>query len=61
MSCGVGHRFDLDPELLWRRWAAAALIGTVAWEPPYAMGTALKRQEVFFCLPPPKKTKKQKK
>ena len=27
---------------LWRRLAAAALIRPLAWEPPYAMGVALK-------------------
>ena len=43
-SCGVGHRCGLDPELLglWWRLAAAALMGPLAWEPPYATGTALK-------------------
>ena len=47
MSCGVGHRHSLDPELLWlwHRLAATAAIGPLAWEPPYAMGTALKRQK----------------
>ena len=29
---------------LWRRPAAAALIQPLAWEPPYAAGAALKRQ-----------------
>ena len=53
MSCGVGHRLDSDPALLWlwRRSAATALIGPLAWEPPYAMDAALKRQ----TGPPPKK------
>ena len=51
MSCGVGHRLGLDPVLLWlwHRLAAAALIRPLAWEPPYALGAALKR---------PKKKKK---
>ena len=42
-----------DPELLWLwcRPAAVALIRPLAWEPPYAMRVALKRQ----------KTKKKKK
>ena len=35
---------------LWRRLVAAALIQPLAWEPPYAMGAALKR---------PKKKKKK--
>ena len=44
MSCGVGHRCGLDPELqwLWRRTAAVALIRPLAWEPPHAAGAALK-------------------
>jgi len=51
MSCGVGRRYSLDAALLWlqRRLAATALIGPLAWEPPYAAEAALKRQ------PPPKK------
>ena len=55
MSCGVGHRCDLDPELLWlwRRPAATALIRSLAWEPPYAAAAALERQK--------KKKKKKKK
>ena len=44
MSYGVGCRRGLDSELLWLwcRPAAAALIGPLAWKPPYAMGAALK-------------------
>ena len=38
MGCGVGHRGGLDP-------AVVALIGSLAWEPPYATGEALKRQK----------------
>ena len=47
MSCGVGHRRDSDLVLLWlwRRPAAAGLIRPLAWEPPYAVGAALKRQK----------------
>ena len=47
MSCGVGRRHGLDPVLLWLwdRPAAAALIGPLAWEAPYAVGMALKRQK----------------
>ena len=44
MSCGVGHRRDLDLALLWL-WhspAALALIRPLAWELPYAIGVALK-------------------
>ena len=44
MSCGVGQRHGLDPELLWLwcRLVAVALIQPLAWEPPYTMGAALK-------------------
>ena len=47
MSCGVGHRRGSDLALLWlwRRPAAAAPIGPLAWELPYAAGMALKRQK----------------
>ena len=50
MSCGVGQRCSSDLALLWpwHRLAATALIGPIAWEPPYAAGTALemaKRQK----------------
>ena len=42
VSCGVGCRRSLDPVLLWlwHRPAATALIGPLAWEPPYAAGAA---------------------
>ena len=54
MSFGVGHRCSSDPALLrlWRRLAATALIGPLAWEPPYAASVALKRQKtkkILFC------------
>ena len=47
MSCGVGCRLDLDPVLLWFwcRLVATAPIRPLAWEPPYAESTALKRQK----------------
>ena len=53
VSCGVGCRRGPDPTLLWlwRRPEATAPIPPLAWEPPYAAGTALKD----------KKTKKKKK
>ena len=37
-----------DPTLLWlrHRLAATALIGPLAWEPPYSVGAALKRQKI---------------
>ena len=42
LSCGVGCRRGLDPELLWLwcRLTATALIRTLAWEPPHAAGAA---------------------
>ena len=45
MSCGVGHRFGLDPSLLWLwcRLAAIAPIRPLAWEPPCASGAALEK------------------
>ena len=46
VSCSVRHRSGLDPVLLWL-WcslAAVALIRPLAWELPYAVGAALKRQ-----------------
>ena len=47
MSCGVGYRRDLDPELLWLRCRqmATAPIRPLAWEPPYAVGVALKKKK----------------
>ena len=55
MSCGVGHRHGSYPTLrwLWCRPMATGLIQSLAWEPPYAAGAALKRQK--------KKKKKKKK
>ena len=47
MSGGTGCRCGLDPVLLWlwRRQVATAPIGLLAWEPPYAMGETLKKEE----------------
>ena len=47
MSCGVGHRFDWDPSLLWLwcRPVAATPILPLAREPPHATGAALKRKK----------------
>ena len=44
MSRGIGHRRGSDSTLLWLlcRLAAVALIWSLAWELPYATGTALK-------------------
>ena len=47
MSCGVGRRHGSDAALLWLwcRLAAIAPTGPLAWEPPYAVCVALKRQK----------------
>ena len=47
VSCGVGRRRGSDPTLLWLwyRLATIAPIQPLAWESPYAMGVALKRQK----------------
>ena len=47
MSCGVVCRPCSDPALLWlwHKHTAAAPIQPLAWEPPYAMGAAPKRQK----------------
>ena len=48
MSCGIGYGLGLDPALLWLwcRPAATTPIRSLAWEPPYAVGAALKRQKI---------------
>ena len=46
VSCGIGHRCSSDPVLLWLWLAAVDPIGRLAWEPPYAMGAALKKKKV---------------
>ena len=47
VSCRVAHRRSLDLALLWLwcRLAATAPIGLLAWEPAYAAGATLKRQD----------------
>ena len=55
VSCGVGHRRGLDPPLLWLwcRLVATAPILLLAWEPPYAVGAALKTpHKQVSALPP---------
>ena len=44
MSCGVVRSYVLDLALLWlwHRPVAIVAIRPLAWEPPYAMGAALK-------------------
>ena len=43
MSCGVGHRYGLDPVL--QMLAAVAPIQPLAWELPYALSVALKKSK----------------
>ena len=54
VSCGVGCRCSSDSALLWQwhRMAAVAPIRPLAWEPPYAVGVALKikKKKNFFSL-----------
>ena len=47
MSCCVGHRRSSDLALLWllHRLAASASIRPLAWEPPRALGVALKKEK----------------
>ena len=47
MSCDVGRRSGWDAALLWLwcRPAAAAQIGPLAWELPYAVRAALKKKD----------------
>jgi len=47
MSCGIGCRCSLNLALLWleHRPAAVALNRPLAWEPPYAVGEALKKKK----------------
>ena len=47
VSCGVGCRCGSDPMLLWLwcRPAAIAPFRSLAWEPPCAMGVALKSKK----------------
>ena len=42
MSCGVDRGHGSDPVLLWlwHKPTATAVIGPLAWEPPYAAGAA---------------------
>ena len=52
MSCGVGHRYSSDSELLWLwyRPAATAPIRPLAWELPYAADVALKGKKILKSL-----------
>ena len=46
LGCGVGHKWGLDPTLLWMwcRLVDTALIQPLAWELSYAIGVALRRE-----------------
>ena len=44
MSCDVSCRCGSDLIWLWRRPVVAAPTQPLAWEPPYVIGVALKRQ-----------------
>ena len=61
MSCGIGRRQGSDVALLWLwcRPVATAPIEPLTWEPPYAVGAALKRQKQKNKKP--QKQKKQQK
>jgi len=50
VSCGVGHRLGSDLAWLWLWLAAVAPIGPVAWEPPYAVNVALKKQSINHSI-----------
>ena len=47
MSYGLSRRLGSDPALLWLLYgpAATALIRPLSWEPPYAVGAALKKKK----------------
>lgn len=50
MSYAIGRRHGSYPLLLWMwcRLAAVASIRPLAWEPPYAVGVALKTKKKTF-------------
>ena len=45
MTCGIGCKCGWDPAWLWLWLAVLAPILPLAWEPPYAMGAVLKKQQ----------------
>ena len=65
LSCGIGCRWGLAPELLrlWLRPAAAALIQPLAQELLHAEAVAVKREKIkqYTSLMAGKKKKKKKK
>ena len=50
MSCNIGCRLGSDPSWLWLWPATIALIGLLAWEPPYAADATLKKPKKNFFL-----------
>ena len=46
MSCGVGHKRGSNPTVA---VAVVYVIWSLAWEPPYAMGVALKSNRLLFA------------
>ena len=63
VSFGVGRRHSSDPTLLrlWCRPAAVDPIQPLAWELPYAAGTALEKTKRQYPPPKNKRIKKKKK
>ena len=55
VSCGVGCRCGADLAWLWLWPLASAIIGPLAWEPPYAAGAAPEK------IKRPKRKKKKRK
>ena len=49
---GIGHRHSWDVALLWlwHRTTAAAPLGCLAWEPPYAGGAAVKNKNRNYTV-----------
>ena len=44
VNCGVGHSYGSDPVLLWL-WCRQAAVGSLAWQPPCAVGSDLKTKK----------------
>ena len=47
MNCGIGHKHNWDPTVLWlcHRPAASALIQPLAWEILYVTGSVQKKKK----------------
>ena len=63
MSCGVSGRRSSDLALLWLwcRPVATALIGPLAWDPPYAAGATLEKTKKDETTTKRNQTKKKQK